>query len=215
MSKESRVAAKYKKVAKPYMGVEKAFKVLYTIFLVPAFICLVTFPFFISARRFLAIGFVVCFVPFAIFLTLLEQIEKKTKKPEMIFFQIEESISELDLSDSEIDELDKILEDFEKDICTLKIAGQLITITENLVVEYEEQDKHVFILTARTSQVSEITFDSGEGKGRKLAYYDLCTGDYSHIDIEFDTNEYPDGIEKVKAMLKEHFPHLEIVKESY
>lgn len=208
MSKESRVATKYREIAAPYIRVKRISMILFSIFLIPSIICLIGFLFVLSARRFLAIGFVVCFIPYMIFLVINEKYEKKTRKPEMIFHQIEEYVSELKLTDALIDDFDGILEDIQKGICTMKIDDVLITITENLVVRYEETKTLIFITAAKKSDVNEITFAKYEDKG--IALYHLYDDRGCDVDICFNIEVHPDGIKNVNTMLESYFPNMKI-----
>lgn len=209
MSKESRVAAKYKKIATPLIRVKKITMILFAVLLIPSFICLIGFFLIQSARSILAIGFVACFIPYVILLTIHEKIEKKARKPEMISYQIEEFISENNLTDAQIDELDRVLEDILKGTCTMKFADSLITFTDDFVVRYEETKFLVFLIAAKISDINEIAFIR-ENKDKRNVLYLLRYGQENDIDIEFDLEEYPDGIEKVDSILKSYLPNLEI-----
>lgn len=209
MSKESRVAAKYKKIATPLIRVRKITMMLFAVLLVPSFICLIGFFLIQSARSVLAIGFVACFIPYVILLTIHEKIEKKARKPEMISYQIEEFISENNLTDAQIDELDRVLEDILKGTCTMKFADSLITFTDDFVVRYEETKFLVFLFAAKISDINEIAFIR-ENNDKRTVLYLLRYGQENDIDIEFDLTEYPDGIERVDSILKSYFPNLEI-----
>lgn len=209
MSKESRVAAKYKKIATPLIRVKKITMILFAVLLIPSFICLIGFFLIQSARSILAIGFVACFIPYAILLTIHEKIEKKARKPEMISYQIEEFISENNLTDAQIDELDRVLEDILKGTCTMKFADSLITFTDDFVVRYEETKFLVFLIAAKISDINEIAFIRENNDKRNVLYL-LRYGQENDIDIEFNLEEYPDGIEKVDSILKSYFPNLEI-----
>ncbi len=209
MSKESRVAAKYKKIATPLIRVRKITMMLFAVLLVPSFICLIGFFLIQSARSVLAIGFVACFIPYVILLTIHEKIEKKARKPEMISYQIEEFFSENNLTDAQIDELDRVLEDILKGTCTMKFADSLITFTDDFVVRYEETKFLVFLIAAKISDINEIAFIR-ENNDKRTVLYLLRYGQENDIDIEFDLEEYPDGIERVDSILKSYFPNLEI-----
>lgn len=209
MSKESRVAAKYKKIATPLIRVKKITMILFAVLLIPSFICLIGFFLIQSARSILAIGFVACFIPYVILLTIHEKIEKKARKPEMISYQIEEFISENNLTDAQIDELDRVLEDILKGTCTMKFADSLITFTDDFVVRYEETKFLVFLIAAKISDINEIAFIRENNDKRNVLYL-LRYGQENDIDIEFDLEEYPDGIEKVDSILKSYLPNLEI-----
>lgn len=213
MNKESRVAAKYKKIAAPLTRVKKITMILFAVFLIPSFICLIGFIFIQSARSILAIGFVAFFIPYAILITIHEKFEKKARKPEMISYQIEEFISVNNLTDAQIDELDRILEDILNGISTMKFNDNLITFTDDFVVRYEETKNLVFLLVAKVSDINEITLVS-ENDAKKTVYYLLCYGQENDIDIEFNLTEYPDGVEKVNSMLRSYFPNLEIKEMS-
>lgn len=209
MSKESRVAAKYKNIATPLIRVKKITMILFAVLLIPSFICLIGFFLIQSARSILAIGFVSCFIPYVILLTIHEKIEKKARKPEMISYQIEEFISENNLTDAQIDELDRVLEDILKGTCTMKFADSLITFTDDYVVRYEETKFLVFLIAAKISDINEIAFIR-ENNDKRTVLYLLRYGQENDIDIEFDLEEYPDGIEKVDSILKSYFSNLEI-----
>lgn len=210
MNRESRVAAKYKKIAGPLVKKRDLFMILYSIFLFPALICIIGYVFIPSIKDYCVIGAIVCFIPFMILLLIQDYYDRKSKPLEMTYRPIEEYIEELNLTDVQIEELDRIIEDSEKSICGIKCGGSCITFTKNLVVEYVRSKTLVKIFVEKTPDINYIEH-SIEKDYSTYVFFTHKSNHFSHLTVSVKSGSSDE--EDLKAYIKEYLPSADIFKD--
>lgn len=152
-------------------------------------------------------------LPFDITLLMMFVVYNRTVKKrrecnryKIIVEDVEEFICEENLTDREIMELDEILENHERGICTYKTEDTLVTFTEKfIVVTIYCSDGEPSIEMCRADKVDTVKItDDLDG----MVYFDFCQGEKCAAIVDINQNVIPVGREDMVGLIRSFYPKI-------
>lgn len=210
MARESTYAKKFEELGKPYKAKSKLYKNIGMISFVLMLACLMIAVFVYEYRVYAALGLVFFTVLGLIMVNQTIHNSAKSNQNLCIADAINDFAKYYDFDDFDYNELDRILEDMDNGIYSVKIADQMITFTPNLIVTCVEFDKRKFYEICKMSCVTqvvvrdydnEVSFDFDDVKGSAFSF-------------DYDRSQLENGKEGFVKLLKSHYPELKISMDS-
>ncbi|MCQ2535058.1 MAG: hypothetical protein MJ172_10910 [Clostridia bacterium] len=207
MPKKSKFAERYQELGLPYRKKETFYRNIAKVFflLIPLFFALIIF--LREYAIYEEIGLVAVIVILSVVFSRMESEAKKAKKYLITSESIQEYIDYYELNDIEVDELDKILEEINQGIYTIKIGDTKVTFASNLIVKSINIDDIQYIEACKVSTVTEVSVNEYETE----VIFNFEDNKESIFCFDYNYSDLPDGKEGFIKLIESYYPDLKFV----
>lgn len=212
MKVESRYSKKQRELAAPYAKKAKLYQNISRVMCVLTILFIIVMLGINSYAKILMCVAGVLVIATAIVFANFQSNDKKATRIESIANQIDDYINEYNLTSSDVDTIDRIIEDTLADKYTVKCENAMITFTPDMIFSLLKDDTLVYISFCLISEVTEIQVKEFHVSALDQTeivfdFYDNKEMGYS---IDFEVKNEPDGKEKITKLIEEHYPQIKI-----
>lgn len=138
--------------------------------------------------------------------------DSKATKTEALANQIDDYIENYNLTSSEVETIDRIIEDTFNGTYTAKIDDVLVTFAPDIILSMYKTMNLDYMEICKISELTEIEVRKFYTPAYNLTEYsfDFIDNKEMGYSIDFDVANEPDGKEKVIKLIEEYYPEVKI-----
>lgn len=212
MKVESKYSKKQREIAAPYAKKAKAFKIATRIMSVATILFIIVMLGISAYAQVLMCVAGVMVIATAIVFANFQTNDKKATNIEAVANQIDDAINEYNLSASDVDTIDRIMEDMKNDKYTVKCEDVLTTFTPDMIFSLYPSDILTSISFCLISELTEIKVTKHYMPALDNTEYafDFVDNKEMGFSIDFDAKIMPDGKERITKLIEEYYPQVKI-----